>query len=396
MRLKTSFRKKKGRPVKIIVAFMVFAIAAIVVNHLLSIVGISIMPGFSSGFKRGFGSTVLNYATPSYQTASWKEVWNIDQVPSISSVKITHISGWDRDNLALAVHSYGTRMFIWKRDGEWIVNTFGYVEFASSKRNRVLFQDKDTLYLVYPDGLHRVTPTENEILTDDKWDFLWCSNPALGNFDTNSLWIKLQESADKIFCLQNEEVTRWGPDEQRSYLREKNGLYAKRRESARIDLVAATSRGTLVGVEWGSGEWKDPARICVFKNNQWTITHEVDGWARRDGGEPNCLWVHNESTMIVGTKQGVRIIRDGRLAQPLVNIAGYDVNVPIIAVWGKDISHYYSLDIKGNIIEYDDTRGRIIARGPELSSDSETFDDAWVSPEGSVFAITEKKVYCFE
>jgi hypothetical protein len=53
------------------------------------------------------------------------------------------------------------------------------------------------------------------------------------------------------------------------------------------------------------------------------------------------------------------------------------------------------MDAKGNVVGFDGQEFRIKMRGPELERDV-TFVDAWVAPNGDVFAVTEDEVYKLE
>lgn len=388
-RRKKPHRKKKRKFPRIIAALVLLAIVAAIVNHFLSMTGIeivpSIIPSASSGYKRGFGSTVLSYATPSYKSASWKEVWNVNAAPG-NYRAMKHISGWDKDNLAVLMDG---QYFVWKRSGEWIVTELGMERIATSIC--LIFESVDKIFISTTPGIRRITPISNDAFTNDHWAGV-THHRQMGNFDTNMVFFSSGSPyVDDCHLFANNKLEYWGPNEQRRYVFKGDGLYADEKRATLMQVMVSPSRGKLVGIQ-KDYPISSTAQICVFENNRWTLLHELRNFPE---SSIQCLWASSDDVFAVGTGKGLVIVRNGVLSKPVINIAGYSANQSIIAVWGKDSSHYYMMDIGGNIVEFDGTQFRILARGPELKN-REEFNAAWVSPEGCVFAITNEKVYCFE
>ena len=63
----------------------------------------------------------------------------------------------------------------------------------------------------------------------------------------------------------------------------------------------------------------------------------------------------------------------------------------LIKVWGHSPEKFWVMDENGTVWEMNRTESRIVVRG--LRREDVLFKDAWVSPTGTVFAITNKHLY---
>ena len=56
------------------------------------------------------------------------------------------------------------------------------------------------------------------------------------------------------------------------------------------------------------------------------------------------------------------------------------------------MNKFWLMDTKGNVAQFINGQVRGVVRGPQLDEDIR-FQDAWVSPEGVVYAVTKEEVY---
>ena len=388
---KSPFRLKVKRNKKYLGVFAIVMVLALFGGFVLKFVNSSII---SPGYKRGFGSTILSYAPRSYENSKWRVVWNTNGLPHNTFPLLLRITGWDRDNVAIATRSQGINLFVWKRAGEWVVNSFGERTVSGTDSN-IIFEDRDKLfYASSDDGLHRITSTRRDMFSCEGWKTgNWIKH--FGNYDSDCLAINC---GLRQFHFQSGTLEAWDEGEQRKFILNQDNTYADKgnfdgNDSKYIYHMQSPKRGTLVGIM----EHRSQAKICIFNNSRWYLSHVIDNWQTgyHAQGSIQSLWVLDEDILVVGTVRGVKIIQNGRLSQPIVNIAGYDPSLPVVAVWGRDLSHYYFMDNKGNILCFDGGLSRIIMRGPDLPKGI-VLRDAWVSPEGCIYAITDDEVYFLE
>lgn len=66
----------------------------------------------------------------------------------------------------------------------------------------------------------------------------------------------------------------------------------------------------------------------------------------------------------------------------------------LIKVWGHSTDTFWTMDDSGTVWEFRGSESRVVVRG--LQRDDVTFRDAWISPTGVVFAITNQHLYRLE
>jgi len=124
--------------------------------------------------------------------------------------------------------------------------------------------------------------------------------------------------------------------------------------------------------------------MLQYKGGLWYEHYEVSL------ERPKHLWaIDEENFILVG--DGISRFRNGKEDHPTVTALGESFDSAYLVSWGVNMDKFWVLDIKGNVAQFDQNGVRAVVRGPKL--DRDRFQDAWVSPEGVVYAITKKEVY---
>jgi hypothetical protein len=130
--------------------------------------------------------------------------------------------------------------------------------------------------------------------------------------------------------------------------------------------------------------------LAEFRNGIW---YEITRLPFRG----NSIWIDCSGTT---PKNAVLVTDGGRVIIHQFGGGNREMSVPLppettsmdlFRVWGNNIDKLWTMDTNGTVWEKSGNDWRVVVRG--LRRENVTFRDAWVSPTGTVFAITDNKLY---
>ena len=147
--------------------------------------------------------------------------------------------------------------------------------------------------------------------------------------------------------------------------------------------------------------WMDPrwgARLVKYRDGAWVMIDEIQ-ISGRETRSLTAAWISKDDqgkVFVVFGGAGTAIVYrqgGGLMRYPIGVVSGASLGKPI-AVWGDGPKKFYLMDASGSIWERSNDRWRPIVRG--LGSEKVNFNDAWVSPQGEIYAVTNDSLYQLE
>ena len=356
-----------------------------------------------TGYRRGFGDTILTYKNRSYEGAAWQEV-SISQLND--NVRLYRVLGWEDDDYWVATYAGVVRY----KNGTWII-PYRFNKDNDERFQRVSLLDKDTLFiglyqerkgifshLIREDGVHffrqqsRDATTDKARQTPGGWsNYLYAGMVYYA--DNGLLYITLWD--ENFFNRTFEKVTfsdlKTLGDTATTYHRitreDKEYSILTRDNTATGNTIANLRR--IIQIAPGKGIGVAGGHLAEFRNGIW---YEIEGsnslgvlWLDCSGTTPNnAVSVGKEGRIIIHQFGGGN--REMQVPQPQET-----TSMELFRVWGNSIDKLWTMDTNGTVWEKDGNNWRVVVRG--LRKDNVEFIDAWVSPTGAVFAITEDKLY---
>jgi len=159
-----------------------------------------------------------------------------------------------------------------------------------------------------------------------------------------------------------------------------------------IRSVTSSSPGRALGLL--SDESTGTTAIVRYQNGHWYLVIALPGYTQKN--VPRAAWFLDERNMVAIGSDKVTRLADGVLSQQSLVVAGHEYPAEALSlVWGNSMGSYWVADSKGNVFAFSGEKWSLLARGPDFKAD-EKFKAMWACPEGSVIAVTEEAVYCFE
>jgi hypothetical protein len=354
----------------------------------------------SQSYHRGVGSYVNRYANRSYNKAKWEIVWSTVNtqknnasvvarepvVPPVVSVEIgkpfevvgdslSAISGWDKDNLTITNNKYCLSL----KDGQWHVNR----DEPCKERVRPYYLSKDS-FMLYGRTVKVYNQTSYSEFND-------------AYFTADTSFLNLFQPEKDLICLvgydrhgnqrryyeyNNHKFAAISSNENKFWIWKTNNVKTNSGMNE-LKLVHSFKDGSAIGCykDW----WViTPLFIAKYENGLWYELHKTT-----HTGDIYSLWAVDENNFIFAG-EGITQFRDGIETHPIINVSGWSFGKNWLAVWGVDMNKWWAMDFQGNIVQFENDKFHGVIHGPQLNT---TFQDAWVSPEGVVYAITREDVY---
>jgi hypothetical protein len=163
---------------------------------------------------------------------------------------------------------------------------------------------------------------------------------------------------------------------------------------AHIRHTRAASVGRAFGIAYKRWRmYRERCKVVRFENGMWYALGDLP--ERYDGF--NDAWICSDKGLfrflvVVDGDGYVHLQRsDGSGLDQPVTSAQETTSLNLIKVWGVGPEKYWVMDRSGTIWERTATESRVVVRG--MYRDDVNFVDAWVSPMGTVIALTDKQVY---
>jgi hypothetical protein len=336
---------------------------------LIVVGGYILTPGL---YQRGTGSYVVRYANRSYDRAKWEKVWS-----SENNIQLYDIGGWDAKNVAVG-GSYGVVL----RDGHWLVQNVSF--------SKPYFTDAKTFYAFNgdrPTRLSRFDSAGNQVRSE----FSMCSAGygfcQLGRNDFQFWGSRSFYSGDFLYEYVNGKFSEVPEDEKRIRIWRDDNTCEEGNFAMALEPYHSFGNGKALAFQ------PHKNRMVRYKNGTWYEHHETTHADQRGGR--NNIWAVNENNFILVSNRGnsgmITQFRQGKEFKRDTSGSNWPFS-GFLVVWGVSMNKFWVLDNLGNVAQFDSDNVRRLISGPKLDP-GDSFRDAWVSPEGVVYAITEKEVY---
>ena len=386
----------------------ILALLAIIILGIVVWVGVPLVRPKST--LKGFGDTTLRYADRSYEGSQWEELtkganlpkaWTelidlAEKVPTREDVGLTRVVGLDEENfwVIAADGSYNTLVLRYK--GGHPLPEATPLRGIRKPQARIL--DNKTLlvaeglaapgnyYEVSLEGFGAKNPDAEDKITACK--SIFSISPDLYYLTTDYHGIIKMEKGVRTVLQQNEnqaEVYK-GPVPLPNYY-VKDVDFTRNYAEGRAIGVASSRFGNapLIVVEFKGTFWEERKRLASVKPGKGLR----DNWLYSDGTMPR-------SVMLVGTEGYVYyqdLEGEGReLTLPIR--ADVKTKRELVSVWGVGPEKFWIMDNYGMVWErkgLNSEWGDPVIKG--LFNIDAKFVDAWVSPEGTVIAITKTQIW---
>jgi hypothetical protein len=340
------------------------------------------------GYRRGFGDTILVYKNRSYEGAVWKEV----EVSKLADMRpqLNFVIGWEDDD-----YWVGTKGGIFRyKNGTWTNpsqngSTGGHPRLLD--RNSLLFGSYDA-HLIREDGVQKLDGEAGGAFYADHGLLYLINNrgharehhrvaftnlKSLGNKSTKYQTIT---HGDKEFYIHKDNNTVSG------------GAYDILGQSIKYEYTIGALNNVVqiapekcIGTTNGNG-YGDKF-LAEFRNGIWYEVTKLPWlsramWIDCSGTAPkNAVMVGNRGRVIIYQFDG------GKREMEVPTPQGGTTSMELICVWGNSIDKLWTMDSNGTVWEKSGNDWRVVVRG--LRSEDIEFKDVWVSPTGTIYAVTD-------
>lgn len=355
---------------------------------------------FSPQTERGYADTVLQYRSRSYNGTKWQELSEIRALREVTNerLKFSHITGWNDENLSVTAYEYGQLVVFRYHAAHWEIFSRMGMQNNGLKQH---FLSQDSLLLAGhtgngKEGVYRITPVGTEqygdlpgrrgdvTLTPLAADLCFVFDPNGG-----------AKGAIRIIGNASEEIDI--TLHKGAFVHQNDNVPLKEFPIQNIIKTRSDRSGHAIGFCQPVGNARGKQHLLVeFRDGIWYKLAELipatrpdreviprDLWYSTSGEGPFVVWVA-ESGNVFRYQFGKSVVE--QQLPPTTELT----SAKLILVWGASLADYHVMDTNGTIWHWDATQWQIAIRG--LREKDVEFIDAWVSPEGTVFGITELKV----
>lgn len=354
--------------------------------------------------ERGFADTVLKYRSPLYEGTKWKELSEIRALREMTNerLKFSHITGWDKENLSVAAYEWGKLVVFRYHNAHWAV--FTRMEMQSNQLEQK-FLSQDTLLLAgytgsgskadRQSGVYKIssvgTAKYGDIpgrrgdvtLTPMAADLCFVFDPSGGAKGSIRIIDTVSEEID--VTLHKDAFVHQADNVPLKEFPIQNIIKTRSDRSGHaIGFCYPNARGKHhLLVEFRDGIWYRLAELLSSNRPDREVLPR-DLWYSTSSNESFVVWVA-ESGNVFRYQFGKSVVE--QQLPPTTELT----STKLIRVWGANLSDYHVMDTNGTIWHWDGIQWQIAIRG--LREKNVEFIGAWVSPEGTVYGITELEVY---
>ena len=371
-----------------------FMLAALFLVGLLALMALILksMPNALNpdGYRRGFADSVIRYANRNYENAKWKQIYSRGRLLPEGST-FYGVSGWDRSNFAVFGELGFDGLLLLSVNGDWRVHRF------STRVENGRFLEQEKLLLILAGG----GSGEYKLVTFDS-----AGHRELGEMENAQ---RPHLLAPDVFVVSDYRYYKCSANKLTDIERQSRDYYVLTRENTiaetdvkqrdtRKEAMKAGDLRSVTTLQPGKalGLWSTwgGSAIVRYHDGSWYFAQELQGFDEHE--KLDKAWFMDERNMVAIGAVKIARVADGVFTQQSLEVSGQEYRADtLLAVWGHSLSRYWVADAKGNVFEFNGSRWRLLARGPDFKA-SEGFRSIWASPEGSLIAVTEDAVFCFE
>jgi len=350
--------------------------------------------GFIGSYQRGFGDTILSYQDRNYTGSVWTKMQDADSLLSLASIgdryvmRPWRVAGWDDTSYWIlcdegaVFHCYDNHWSYLGRQEDFDrpigrpSNRNSLYALSPYFRERSLYKIKDGVWHNCGD----ITGGRGYHVYSDK---LCIVAPDL-------LYSMIENGLTKV---EGKELTKLDEDKYKeAFVHRDDNTPLKRNP---VDSISHTTT-PKAGTAWGFSEssFSGDDLLVRFQNGFW---YKVDVLKNV---KPRASWLHGSPSdpdfvVFVGDdgKVWFHEMNGSDLLIP-ITLAQEATSSDLIAVWGVDRNKFWVMDKNGTVWERAENQWRTVIRG--MYREDIEFRDAWVSPTGTVIAVTENAVYQLE
>ena len=344
--------------------------------------------GIFSSYERGKAGTVITYDSRDYAGANWRRIGELN---GGRGGTLTAVSGWNDDSV-WCLHEHGG-VFKLSPDGKELVTRLPdgnsaskYYDLASIEPGRLIACGKNAVYDITVAGVKRVAsygylPLGRVLPVAS--DLYYVSRMHEGCVEVSGDdWRRFEKKKHKeMYVHEGDNTLADGID-----LEDIVGIVAPKNTSA-VGVMGESASS------WGYRPWEVSHFRTAFVERRGEIWYKTGGcefgpqgaWFFKTNGIWNAVIVGDEGEVAV---QAVNA--DRGLRQKVTKVEEV-TSMNLIAAWGSSPEKYWVMDLNGTVWERGGDGWRTVVRG--LYVDDVEFNDFWVSPTGTVFAVDDDSVW---
>ena len=360
-----------------------------------------------ASYDRGYGDTILSYTNRSYEDAEWEEMEELAAVISQERYpELRMVTGWTDKSYWIASDAA-----IYHHYNDKFTRTYKCPDYDEVEGMRA-FGEHDLMCAhggsngaitrISKGGESTTLERDGPRFSVDECRFT-IVNPddvfVHSNYRYNRFFVRCDNSS----C-----TSRIAEDESDNKITLTN---ANKTPLPGYDVNAITATQTpkkdqAYGISYHETGNSHPPLLVRFDGTAWRKVINIKSPNNHHTSRPKATWLLSKGsapTAMVTVGQGNNYsdslgtvyehdLEDGQYKQHTVtDPPGDATSKELIAVWGMNLDKYWVMDNSGTVWERREKTWRAVVLGNK--SKGITFIDAWVSPTGTVIAITEDAVW---
>lgn len=352
--------------------------------------------GGTSGYKRGFADTVLQYPDRTYEGTAWREVYSCKRLLP-ADAHFDFISGWSGDAFAIFGrvnhHPGGHKTLILHYyNGSWTWK--GYERYAAGSYSYMAkdaaFLDEERILAILPgnrDGTPYLAKVTRSGITEMAED-ADCDHLAVISEDT---FFGADDYKKESWLLQSGRMSSPEEKQRNRFIIMNDGTIAQGDGGDELGTGEIFASGTISpGRAIGLFAGFTGSGITEYRNGRWHLLSKTPDLKRKDRPRP---WFGTDGSVTAVGKDCIVRFAGGKLTVESPSVSGQEIQADTIsAIWGHDLDRYWIVDRRGNVYGHSKGSWRLVVRGLELAEE-ETFVDVWPTPEGDLIAVSVEKVF---
>lgn len=343
----------------------------------------------AASYERGFADTILRYSDRTYEGTKWASVTDALSLVGIANFngalpeirRFTDVNGWDSDTFWVAASGIRLGLVFESRQGHWSFK--GNLLDCEGPIIRAI--NSDTLVAAgtdHSEKAFRLSPKGNQEF-GFQGDATEIFVAAENEFHIHHTY---KPGVFKVAAGIVREIP--GDGHKDATVRRADNTPLREHPVHSVRLTRSFKSGQAFGLVKTSLD--DDHMIVEFRSGVWYAVESIpdkeinQAWFGGDGSARLMVGVGNEGYVYVHRFGEGGVTRT--LATP-----EEPTSMELIGVWGNSDAKFWVMDSSGTVWEQTENESRVIVQG--MLRDNVRIKAVWVSPTGTVIAITEKEVY---